>query len=307
MSGEVEMAGGMNTTGRRWRLALAVVAASMLLSAPGAGAQTVTVGSPLVGSFSGGGNFLSGNTDPVSTVANTTLPEPGANVFSPITGTIVRWRLKGTGFVGGPFKLRVLRPVGGGAYAGITTSVPQRPMGAGTSVFPADLPIQAGDLIGLDDSDFYNPDLFAETAVPGAHGSGWSPHLADGKTAVPNAGITSGEFGFNADVAAPPPNDFSFGKLKRIKRNGTAILTVAVPGAGTIALTGDDVKQQPPKETGLTAPGVVKLKVKAVGNGLFKLRHTGKAKVRVTVTYTPVGDLAAPNTESTRVKLVERK
>jgi hypothetical protein len=111
----------------------------------------------------------------------------------------------------------------------------------------------------------------------------------------------------HADVATPPPNAFSFGKLKRNKRNGTAILAVAVPGAGTIALTGDDVRQQPPKETGLTAPGVVKLKVKAVGNGLFKLRHTGKAKVKVTVTYTPVGDLAAPNTESTRVKLVERR
>jgi hypothetical protein len=300
------MAGGMNTTGRRWRLALAVVAASMLLFAPGAGAQTVTVGSPLVGSFSFGVNATTG-TDPVTTVANVTLPEPGANVFSPITGTVVRWRLKGAGFVGGPFKLRVLRPVGGGAYAGIATSAAERPMGTGTQVFPTDLPIQAGDLIGLDDTDFNTPDRFGIALVPGAAGLLWAPHLADGKTAVSNGGITDEEWGFNADVAAPPPNDFSFGKLKRNKRNGTATLAVAVPGAGTLALTGDDVKQQPPKDTGLTAPGVVKLKVKAVGNGLFKLRHTGKAKVKVTVTYTPVGDLAAPNTESTRVKLVERK
>jgi hypothetical protein len=297
------MADATNSTDRRWRLALAFAAAWMLLSAPGAHAQTVTVGSPLTGGVAFGANISSG-TDPVTTWANTTLPEPGANVFSPITGTIVRWRLQGN-FVGGPFKLRVLRPTGGGAYAGIATSAAQRPMGTGTKVFPTDLPIQAGDLIGLDDT-YNTQDAFFFLSVPGAAASGWTPHLADGGAAATPNGSAGGEVGFNADVATAPPNQFSFGKLKRNKRNGTALLAVNLPGAGTVALTGDDVKQQPPKDTGLTAPGVVKLKVKAAGNGLFKLRHTGKAKVKVTVTYTPIGDLAAPNTQSKRIKLIKR-
>ena len=61
----------------------------------------------------------------VQTFFNTALPEKGANLVSPVSGTIVRWRMAEG--VGGPFYLRVLRPNGSGAYAGAGTSGPATP------------------------------------------------------------------------------------------------------------------------------------------------------------------------------------
>jgi len=58
-----------------------------------------------------------------------------------------------TGFsIGGPFKLRILHPIGAGKYAGSGTSSPQARLSSGTDVFTTHLPIQAGDLIGLEGS-----------------------------------------------------------------------------------------------------------------------------------------------------------
>jgi hypothetical protein len=122
-------------------LALAVGA----LAASGAQASTVTVGSPLIGSFT--------NTDscafPSCTWTSSQLAGAGANATSPVTGVIVRWRMTGS-YSGGPFKLRVLRPASGGAYTGAGTSGPVTPPG-GTQTFAANLPIEAGDLIGIDE------------------------------------------------------------------------------------------------------------------------------------------------------------
>ena len=56
----------------------------------------------------------------VQTLFNTALPEKGANLTSPVSGAIVRWRIQDP--EGGPFFLRVLRPNGSGAYTAVGTS-----------------------------------------------------------------------------------------------------------------------------------------------------------------------------------------
>ena len=60
---------------------------------------------------------------------------------------------------------------------------------------------------------------------------------------------------------ATPSNAFRFGRLKRNKAKGTAVLSVTVPGPGTIALAGKGVVAKPTKP--IAAAGVVKLQIKA--------------------------------------------
>jgi hypothetical protein len=111
-------------------------------------------------------------------------------------------------------------------------------------------------------------------------------------------------------VPVPPSNLITLGKPKANSANGTATLSVTVPGAGVLTLQGKGVKGQRLGAEGLrvTKPvsgaGVVKLKVKAKGKTLKKLKAKGKVAVKVTVTFTPTG--GTPRSETKKVKLVLR-
>jgi DNA-binding beta-propeller fold protein YncE len=115
---------------------------------------------------------------------------------------------------------------------------------------------------------------------------------------------------FNRELPPAPPgttpsNEFSFGKLKRNKRKGTAKLTIEIvegPGELELAKT-EKVKadDQAVEREGATED---KLKIKPKGKARKKLGKKGRAKVKAEVTYTPTG--GEPNTESKRVKLVKR-
>jgi hypothetical protein len=180
-----------------WARLTAGIAAALgfaALTSASAQAATYTVGSPLTVPFT------STNSASVATVINSSLAEPGAHVTSPVTGTIVRWRI--TQAVGGPFKLRVLTPDSGGSYTGAGTSAGEIPASTNTQTFTTSLPIRAGQVIGLDSaSDTDNIGVDDET---GSAFSGWVPPLADGATAPPTATVPNEELGFNADVVAQP-------------------------------------------------------------------------------------------------------
>ncbi|HWA54876.1 MAG TPA: IPT/TIG domain-containing protein [Solirubrobacterales bacterium] len=183
-------------------LAVSMLLSTALLTLCGrAGAAVVTVGSPLAGDFSqtsfGGGP---------NTWTATALAAPGANVSSPVDGVVIRWRMTGA-YSGGPFRLRVLRPTGGGAYMGAGTSNPQTPVGAPTTnVFATNLPIKAGDLVGLDPE--HSNDKIGTLTTNSALTtiSYWDPGLVDGAEgrAPDNQFHPGNELGFNADVLPPP-------------------------------------------------------------------------------------------------------
>ena len=279
-------------------LLLAAVAAWALTVAASAQAAIVTVGSPLTGTFSPA-NFIGSD----ATLTNFVVPEPGATATSPVTGSIIRWRI--TQATGGPFRLRVLTPDGGTTYTGAGTSSPQTPSSTATQTFTADLPIRAGQLIGLDQTW---PAQLGVQSVPGSGAvyGGWVPPLADGETGSGFTGSSDTEVGFNADVATKPSNAFSFGSLNRNKKKGTAALTVNLPGPGSLDVAGNGVKAASavPAAT-VSGPGAVELLIKAKGKKKKQLNSTGKVKLSVAVTYTPTGDLPGdPNTQSTRVKLL---
>ena len=213
---------------RRKRLTFAVAAlasAWALLTAAGAGATTITVGSVLP----------PGSTPEefkeVQTLFNTALPEKGANLGSPVNGLIVRWRVQGA--VGGPFTLRVLRPNGQGAYTAVGSSAPATPASEAVQTFAANIPVKAGDLIGIDST---NPtDKVGVATVAGAGFASLFPTPLEGATVAPRPGVSGKEISLAAEVQPQPvvkSIESTFGPLT----GGTKVKIVGTDLAGASAV-----------------------------------------------------------------------
>jgi len=102
---------------------------------------------------------------------------------------------------------------------------------------------------------------------------------------------------------APPPNTFTFGKLKPNKKKGIATLQVKVPAPGKVQLLGSKTTKPATK----TAPdqATVVLTIKAKGKAAKQLKKKGKTKLKVKVKFSPTG--GTPKTLSKTVKLVKKK
>jgi hypothetical protein len=120
-------------------------------------------------------------------------------------------------------------------------------------------------------------------------------------SAIPNA-----PGGDGSDIGAfelhPVTSDFSFGKLKRKKRKGTATLTVIVPGPGLLELRG--TKKVKGRNARATAAGQVQLLIKPKRGAKRRLERTGKAKVAAAVTFSL--DVGLPSFRSRPIKLIQR-
>lgn len=207
---------------------VAVTSAATVQAAP------VTVGSPLTQTF----EPTKFNT--VGTVANIALPEPGAHLVSPTNGAVVAWHIVDA--EGGPFRLRVLRPVAGG-YLASASSAPMSPAGLATQTFTTALPVQAGDLIGIDNSNAGDK-IGVIQPLAGAKFAAWVPPLGDGASAPPKEEQEGYEVGFNAVVQPPPtlsavvPNSGSFTGGTAVTITGTDFANVTGVKFGGLATAG---------------------------------------------------------------------
>ena len=230
--------------GRLGLVALAAMSAWALLATTAQGA-TVTVGSVLP----------PGSTPTefgqVQTLFNTALPEKGANLTSPVDGAIVRWRVQGA--EGGPFRLRVLRPNGSGAYTAVGTSNPVTPSGPGVETFTANLPIKAGDLIGIDPTNATDKIGVAEAA--GASYGFIFPPPFDAATVAPSGTFAGKEIELSAEVQPAPAVtaiEPSFGSVlggTSVKITGTNLNAASAVKFGDTPATGFTVES----ETQITA------------------------------------------------------
>jgi hypothetical protein len=176
-------------------LAIAAMSACALL-ATAAQASTITVGSVLPP------GSVATEFKQVRTFFNTALPEKGANLTSPVTGAIVRWRMQDP--EGGPFALRVLRPNGTGGYMAAGTSTPVTPAaGGGLQTFTTLLPVQAGDLIGVDPTNATDK-IGIAAEVPGASFGFIFPPPFDGATVAPSGSEAGKEIELSAEVQPAP-------------------------------------------------------------------------------------------------------
>jgi hypothetical protein len=188
---------GVRPSRRGGLLGLAAVVAAgacALIGAGGAQASTITVGSVLPP------GYVSKPFEEVQTRLNTALPEKGANLVSPVNGVIVRWRMQGA--KGGPFFLRVLHPNGSGAYTARGTSDAVTPSNTGLQTFSANIPVHAGDQIGVDPTNA--SDEIGVVEVSGAGFTSIFPTPAEGAT-VPARDPKSGlEIELSAEIQPTP-------------------------------------------------------------------------------------------------------
>lgn len=95
-----------------------------------------------------------------------------------------------------------------------------------------------------------------------------------------------------------------FGTSKKVKLNkkkGTATLSFGVGAPGQALLSGKKVKR---KSKAAKAAGRVKLPIVAKGKALKQLRESGRAKVKLKVTFTPTGGSTATFTKKVTLRLV---
>jgi hypothetical protein len=238
---------------------LAVTAMSMLalLGATAAQASTITVGSVLPP-----GSVATEFTQ-VRTFFNTALPEKGANLTSPATGAIVRWRMQDA--EGGPFTLRVLRPNGTGGYMAVGTSNPVTPAaGGGLQTFTANLPVQAGDLIGVDPTSA--TDKIGVATVAGASYGFIFPPPFDGATVAPSGSEAGKEIALSAEVQPAPaitsitPDFGSVVGGTSVKITGTNLAAASAVKFGSVPATSFKVES----ETQITAIAPASTKVGSV-------------------------------------------
>jgi hypothetical protein len=186
--------GGRRGPLRRLGLVATVASAVALLGATAAQASTLTVGSVLPTSTE------QVEFKEVQTFFNTALPEPGANLVSPVSGAIVRWRMLGA--EGGPFTLRVLHPNGKSGYAAHGASGPVTPTDTGVQTFTANIPVEAGDLIGIDPTKA--TDKIGIATVAGASFASIFPTPIEGATVPARDPLTGKEIELSAEVQPTP-------------------------------------------------------------------------------------------------------
>lgn len=237
-------------------LAIAAMSACALL-ASAAQAATITVGSVLPP------GSVATEFKQVRTLFNTALPEKGANLTSPVTGAIVRWRMQDP--EGGPFTLRVLRPNGTGGYMATGTSNPVTPAaGGGLQTFTTLLPVQAGDLIGVDPTNA--TDKIGIADVSGASYGFIFPPPFDGATVAPSGTEAGKEIELSAEVQPAPaitsitPDFGSVVGGTSIKITGTNLGGASAVKFGDLAATSFKAES----ETQITAVAPASTKVGAV-------------------------------------------
>ena len=266
-----------------------------LLGTAAAQASTISIGSVLPTTFK---SVPFGQTE---TQFNTALPEKGANLTSPVTGAVVRWRIQGA--KGGPFFLRVLRPTGSGAYTAVGTSAAATPANTGLQTFTTNIPIHSGDLIAIDSS---NPgDEIGMAEVAGANTAFIFPPPFEGTTVAPSGSASGQELELSAEVQPAPvigsisPRSGSIAGGTKVTINGENLTAASVVKFGENAATAFTVDS----DTQITATVPPATRPGAVGVTVTTLAGTNNAR-EGRFTYR---GCVVPNLRGTSVAAAKRK
>ena len=127
--------------------AAAITSAALAAVAPAAASAATTIGANL-STAPKHMNTCDGPT-PGSTTSCDLAPLTEGNVAqtAPSSGVVTRWRVVGGS---GPMKLRVLRPQSDGSFLFVSSSAVESPSNTGLVTFNTQLPVQAGDYIGIE-------------------------------------------------------------------------------------------------------------------------------------------------------------
>jgi hypothetical protein len=311
-------------------LLIALLAGSVVLAISlGAGLTVALGGSTEVGQTTSSPVFGVGTpVAPLSTV-------PGTPSYATPHGVLTSWRFHSSGdSAAGAVRLKIFRYTGTDLVFKVLAESSLKTLEPDTAYdFKERIPVDQGDLLGLTAVG----DAEVGITVPGTpqnqlaqFGGGDIPPGQTGTATIawpdlrPSVAATvesdADRDGFGDDTQDKCPVDratqalcqFSFGRLKRNKKRGTAVLPVTVPGAGTLSLSGRGVAGQQANTSRAASAGgravasasTVKLLVKGKGKKKKTLNETGKVKLNLAITYTPTG--GDPSTQSIKVKLTKK-
>jgi hypothetical protein len=208
----------------RLQVLWAVLGASLLLST-GAEAHTYTFGSTMTGPFT---------SSPLLGVPS--FNRAIANAVSPVTGAVVGWNVRGG--ENGALHLQVFHP--GAAlneYVAGAQSAAGVPSTPGVEHFTTDLPIQAGDTVGIEGEgrSVNGPAIGFSIQGPPNNLWGFASALTEGTAAIAEGepdfgelpGFTGFEVFFNAEVQ-PTPTVTAVGPTVGPAAGGTGVLIVGV-------------------------------------------------------------------------------
>jgi tricorn protease-like protein len=136
----------------------------------------------------------------------------------------------------------------------------------------------------------------------------WAPALSTSEGEGGGGGGSTGGGGGGTSTPSPvappliaptkPSNKIGFGKVKLNKTKGTAKLSLVLPGAGSVGLSGKGVKKVAKQ---VKAAGKLSIPIVASGKAKATLEQTGTVKLALKISFTPVG--GSPNTQSHPLKL----
>ena len=217
---------------------------------------------------------------------------------APVSGVITSWTHRSQPGSGQTPVLKVFRKTSEPAeYTVMGHDGPEPIPATTTQTFPAAVPIQAGDVLG----------------ISGAGGSSIGCYyLGIGQNAFRSGNLPDGGFGdftlsspdrlTNLSVVLDPTNTFTLTKPKANKKKGTATVTADLPNPGELTGTGTDVRVKGAAVRKIVAAaGKVKLTIKATGKKRRKLNSSGKVKVKAKIIFTPTG--GDPSSRTAKVKL----
>jgi hypothetical protein len=295
--------------GRAKKAALVALVTALLVPAGAHG--TVTIGSNLATAPTSG---IGGCGIALCTFAQNGLPasqQAAGGVTSPVNGNVVLWRIATTGGTQYPVAFRVVRRLSTGSiYTGVATSTTVTPPPSSTTPYPTQLPIKAGDLIGINCCQ--SPSNYFGSAAPEAMAMlRWGPALADGDPGRSPNGGGNLEITVNADIE--PTSAFTIGAIKPGK-GGKLTVTATLPNPGTLkggdkseaSLAAAAGKKKPKYLQRATAPvGVanqtIRILLKPTKAARSVLAEKGKLKTKAKLVFTPTG--GNPSTQIIKAKL----
>jgi hypothetical protein len=224
----------------------------------------------------------------------------GTSYVVPGTGTITSWTHNAISGSGQSAALKVFRKVAEPAtYVAVGHEGPHDLAPGTLNGFPASIPVKPGDVLGL----YITGSALVGCifVAPGDSYLNRSGNLADGEFGSFNT--FSDGYRVNVSAVFVYSNAFTFGKIDRNMRKGTATVSVDVPNPGEVTASGKGVKAASARAeiSKSVGAGPAQLLIKANGKKKTRLDEFGKVKLRVAVAYTPTG--GDPSTQSTKVKL----
>jgi hypothetical protein len=281
---------------KRLAVALFLAALSLAASVSQAGAA-VTIG-----------QLAPVNSPPVCVLEQVDRLHPtvtsGNSYVVPGTGTITSWSHNATvSALPAQLTMKVFRKVADPSTYSVVAFDARVLTNSTTNTFPTNFPVKPGDVLG-------SSSLLTRATACYVFSAGF-PYLSrSGNLFLGQTGTFTTGTGLRLNISAvfEPTNTFTLGVTTLNKKKGTATLTVTVPNPGELtALCRWCVKAANAgavTSKTVTAPGAVKLLIKAKGKKKRKLNATGKVKVKPKISYTPTGGDAS--TQSIKVKLKKK-